>query len=60
MYIACTEKEEDAMNKEFYDYLRDKGFTDNGAKEVLQRFEEGREDQNDKYQLEQFNMKKGS
>lgn len=48
------------MNKEFYDYLRDKGFTDNGAKEVLQRFEEGREDWNDKYQLEQFNMKKGS
>lgn len=49
------------MDKQgFSDYLRSVGFNENGINEILQRFEDGREDWNDKYQLEQFNKKRGS
>lgn len=42
------------MDKGFYDYLRRVGFNENGANEILRRFEEGREDREDKYHLKQY------
>ena len=42
------------MDKGFYDYLRSVGYTENGANEILRRFEEGRPDREDKYYLKQY------
>lgn len=43
------------MDKQgFSDYLRDVGFNDNGINEILKRFEEGREDREDVYQLKRY------
>lgn len=39
----------------FYDYLRSVGYNDNGANEVIRRFDENRPDREDLYYLHQFN-----
>lgn len=40
--------------KAFYNYLKRKGYTDTGAKEIIQRIKEGRPDREDKYEIEAF------
>lgn len=45
------------MDKGFYDYLLSVGYNENGANEILRRFEEGRPDREDKYYLKQYEEK---
>jgi len=42
------------MDKGFKDYLQSIGYNETGIREILQRFEEGREDREDKFHLRQY------
>lgn len=47
-------------NKLFYNFLREKGFTETGAKETIKRIEENKPDRVDIYQLRDFETTKNS
>lgn len=58
----ATRQESQGKNydpQEFYNYLRDKGFNDNGANEVINRIAQNRPDREDLYQLRSFEKATG-